>query len=459
MKLLRFFLTILVFPATWLPAQSFLNPSLENWGDPTLCNVNSAPDGWDNFSNEGQSFDEANFALCPTTVPSAAADGNTYGRAYVEDVNSGEGIAQTVNGFTPGNAYEVSFDYAGSNLFPGSNDVLWQIHLDGQLADATAAVSSSEATWQQHTFTFTATSPVHTLGFRAVTANNLSSGSAGIDNFSISVLPIDAEDPVSNFDQSSSEICSNGCVVFTNTSQFHDGVTWFFEGGSPAQSSASGEVTVCYSQPGVFSVALVATNAVGIDEIVISDAVTVVDSPAGELHLIGDSLVLETDGTVTSLQWSLDGVHLVQNASVVTPAAPGLYELALQNAFGCTAFISLFVEDETTTGGEPHDHGAVEQGEDLDIFIPNAITMDENGLNDAWITYGDKANWEEFHAIIFNRWGEVVFESSDPDRYWIGDVQGGAHYVQDGIFNYIVRVRPSSKATAKQYRGHIVVIR
>ncbi len=438
--------------------QSFLNPSLEDWGDPTFCNVNLAPDGWDGFSNAGQNFDEANFALCPTTIPSAASDGMAYGRAYVEDLNAGEGIAQTVGGFIPGNAYEVSFEYAGSNLFPGTNEVLWQIHLDGQLVDATDAVSSNEATWQPYTFTFTATSATHTLGFRAVTANNTSSGSAGIDNFALTALPSDVEDPVAGFGQNQAEICVNECIVFTNSSQFEEEVTWFFEGGNPAESGASDAVTVCYTEPGVFSVGLVATNAAGSDEHLIADAVTVFASPSGNLQHLGDSLLLETDGTESSVEWAHNGLPMAQDTYVISPVPPGLYEVTLNSGSGCTALLSQVIEDASTDPNDP----TIEPGapaDDSPIFIPNAITLDENGLNDAWITYGDKANWAEFHALIFNRWGEVIFETHDPYRYWMGDAKDGAYYVQDGVYNYIVRVRLSDEAVARQFRGHVVVIR
>lgn len=466
MRCSRLILTILAFFPSYLLGQSFVNPSFEDWGDPTFCNVNTAPDGWDGFSNAGQNFDEANFTLCPTTIPSAAAEGNAYGRAYVDGINSGEGIAQTVSGFIPGNAYEVSFEYSGSNLFPGTNDVLWQIHLDGQVVDATDAVSSNEATWQPHAFTFIATSPTHTLGFRAVTANNLASGSAGIDNLALTSATIEVDDPVAGFGQNQAEICVDECIVFTNTSQFADDVTWFFDGGTPTQSNATDAVTVCYTQPGMFSLELVASNASGSDEILVSDAVTVFAAPVGNLVHVGDSLLLETDGTESTVQWMVDGIPVVQDANVMSPAAPGHYEVTLHNDVGCTASLAEVIEspstddDPTTDGNGPNaGPGSEGQGEDSPIFIPNAITLDENGLNDAWITYGDKANWAEFHALIFNRWGEVVFETHDPYCYWIGDASGGSHYVPDGVFNYIVRVRLSDESIARQFRGHVVVIR
>jgi hypothetical protein len=134
--------------------------------------------------------------------------------------------------------------------------------------------------------------------------------------------------------------------------------------------------------------------------------------------------------------------------------------VTLHNEAGCAASLAEVIEAPSTNDDDstavPTNEG---QGEDSPIFIPNAITLDENGLNDAWITYGDKANWAEFHALIFNRWGEVVFETHDPYRYWTGDASGGTHYVPDGVFNYIVRVRLTNESITRQFRGHVVVLR
>ena len=267
---------------------------------------------------------------------------------------------------------------------------------------------------------------------------------------------------MADFGQTQTEICVNDCVVFSNNSQFEDNVTWLFDGGNPSQSISTDAVTVCYAQPGVFSVGLVASNSAGNDELVISDAVTVHAPPSASLLPSGDSLLLETDGTESSINWFLNGLQVSQNEHVFSPVEPGNYEVTLQNDFGCTTLLTIEVDDDSTQ--EEHEVPQEQettgpQGEEWPIFIPNAITMDENGINDAWITYGDKANWVEFKAQIFNRWGDVVFETHDPFEYWIGDVDGGGHYIQDGVYNYLVRVRLSAESIAKQFRGHVVVIR
>jgi hypothetical protein len=112
-----------------LAAQSFQNGSLESWGPTTTCEVNIVPDGWLSFSNGGQNLDECDFSICASTIPAQASEGNSYGRAYAATLTSGEGLAQEVQGFIVGDEYEVSFDFAGSNLLPGSDNCRRLLHL------------------------------------------------------------------------------------------------------------------------------------------------------------------------------------------------------------------------------------------------------------------------------------------------------------------------------------------
>jgi gliding motility-associated-like protein len=52
------------------------------------------------------------------------------------------------------------------------------------------------------------------------------------------------------------------------------------------------------------------------------------------------------------------------------------------------------------------------------IFIPNAFTPNGDGINDGFGVKGEGI--EDFTLTIFNRWGEIIFESSDPREKWDG---------------------------------------
>lgn len=436
-------------------AQSFQNNSLENWGGSVNCLVNTVPDNWLGYSNEGINFDECDFAICPTTIPAEVADGNVYGRAYAGTTSSGEGIAQLVSGFIPGNEYQISFEFAGSNLLPGFNPSQWHIFLDDVDVDQTVVFAPTEAQWNTHTFSFIATSDSHLLGFRAFAANT-DGGSAAIDNFQIQNLtPVEPIFPVAAFIQSQQVICVGECIVFTNNSQFASEVSWLFESGSPATSQNTDEVEVCYSQPGVYSVELMVANEDGTDAVVVEQSVTVIAFPTGSLSLAADTLMLTTDVGVGDFSWTLNGNTLAESGYLITPATGGLYEVVLQNELTCSTTLSLIVQaPEITIESTP-----IEELIPIEVWIPNAMTLGDDGINDVWGVFGELTAVDSFTAQVFNRWGQKVFETKDPDMRWTGNAMGGSHYVPDGIYLYNVILKSQEEVEYREYQGHITVIR
>jgi gliding motility-associated-like protein len=61
-------------------------------------------------------------------------------------------------------------------------------------------------------------------------------------------------------------------------------------------------------------------------------------------------------------------------------------------------------------------------GFDPIVWIPNAFTPDGNGLNDLYEIF--TASIKEFHILIYDRWGEKIFESTDPKISWDGTFKG-----------------------------------
>ncbi len=58
----------------------------------------------------------------------------------------------------------------------------------------------------------------------------------------------------------------------------------------------------------------------------------------------------------------------------------------------------------------------------LHLYIPSAFTPNGDGLND---TFGVKGEGiKNYHLFIYNRWGEVLFESTNPKQQWDGKFSG-----------------------------------
>ena len=65
-------------------------------------------------------------------------------------------------------------------------------------------------------------------------------------------------------------------------------------------------------------------------------------------------------------------------------------------------------------------------------YIPSAFTPNGDGYNDTFGIKGESI--EAFHMIIFNRFGEAIFESENPSIQWDGKHNGEA--VQEGVYTY-----------------------
>lgn len=117
--------------------------------------------------------------------------------------------------------------------------------------------------------------------------------------------------------------------------------------------------------------------------------------------------------------------------------------LTVQNAWGCTDAVT---------------HSILVQ-ESFVLFIPNMFTPDMDGLNDAWKITGIDVDETDFIVQVFNRWGEVIYASTDIHAAWVGDVDGGTHFAANGT--YLWRVETKSRATGerKEVLGHVTIAR
>ena len=87
------------------------------------------------------------------------------------------------------------------------------------------------------------------------------------------------------------------------------------------------------------------------------------------------------------------------------------------------------------------DYDYTNLGEDCpcSIYMPNAITPDNDQVNEV-LKLQASCPVSEFYIEVFDRWGNVVFESSDPSFQWQGGYEGGenykGYYVQNTVYHY-----------------------
>jgi gliding motility-associated-like protein len=90
------------------------------------------------------------------------------------------------------------------------------------------------------------------------------------------------------------------------------------------------------------------------------------------------------------------------------------------------------------------------------LNVPNAFTPNNDLNNDEFCLQGWSKCVNDFSVLIFDRWGEKVFESTDPNFCWNGFYKGKV--LERDVFVYIIKAsfNDGSKTTKK---GNITLIR
>lgn len=141
-------------------------------------------------------------------------------------------------------------------------------------------------------------------------------------------------------------------------------------------------------------------------------------------------LILRVDQPV--LYYLADTICFGEN--LAGHSATGIYEDLFVTASGCD---SLRILELTVSG----------------LLIPNAFTPDGDGLNDVFrpISSGSAGS----HLRIYNRWGEMVFESDEEKSHWDGKYLG-----QDQPMDvYIYTIEYSCGGSIQLHKGNVTLIR
>lgn len=89
-----------------------------------------------------------------------------------------------------------------------------------------------------------------------------------------------------------------------------------------------------------------------------------------------------------------------------------------------------------------------------DAFIPNTFTPNGDGQNDILYVRGLKV--DEVYFAVYNRWGEMVFETTDKTKGWDGIYKGRPADV--GVFGWYLKVKCyNGEETFK--KGNVTLIR
>jgi len=82
----------------------------------------------------------------------------------------------------------------------------------------------------------------------------------------------------------------------------------------------------------------------------------------------------------------------------------------------------------------------------FNVFVPTAFTPNGDGINDRLKIVATRV--KDYHLFLYNRWGQLVFESKALENMWDGRFKGKEES-QTGVYSYIIFITAEN---GKHYR-------
>lgn len=148
-------------------------------------------------------------------------------------------------------------------------------------------------------------------------------------------------------------------------------------------------------------------------------------------------------GFFVSYDWYKNTVLLNYTSRTYTADSPGTYSVDLTNVFGC-------LNTNTTT--------VINDCEPV-VTAPNAFRPGSTHEVNTYFQVFSFFITDNFEVLIFNRWGEMVYESKNRKFQWHGDLNG--NLLPGGTYTYLVRYVSSFHPDQgiQELRGGVVLLR
>ncbi len=247
--------------------------------------------------------------------------------------------------------------------------------------------------------------------------------------------------------------CVPGSITFTNLSSPIDEtyeILWDFGDGTTIDELSP---THIYQEVGRYEIKLFVTSPIGCYiETSFGEWITILESPEAGFIFSPENpsnfnkTVDFTDQSTGAISWLYDfgGTAKLERNPTFTFPDTGFVQImqVVTHETGCTdtAFATIDIEPLVT------------------LHLPNAFTPNNDGLNDDFRGKGFFDGFKSYNMQIWNRWGEKIFETTDPSQGWDGKKQGSDNIAPPGVYVYSVDYAPPRGAAINE-RGHVTLIR
>ncbi|TVR38676.1 MAG: PKD domain-containing protein [Cryomorphaceae bacterium] len=247
--------------------------------------------------------------------------------------------------------------------------------------------------------------------------------------FSNFITVVDTCGPIANFNYTPI-VCLGQCYDFENTSTGGTSYFWTFEGAATPTSEMENPTDICYlDQTGIYNVTLTVTNQFG-SSTSITQQITVVNPP--NVNAGPDQTIVQgTSTTLTAVAGNGTGNFVWQPfEDVLCFSCPSTVTYPLNET---TTFIVFY---EQSGGCQSSDTVTVFVEESYVVGVPNSFSPNGDGVNDVLFVRGN--NITRMRFVVYNRYGQKVFETNDQSVGWDGTM--GGRELNAGVFGYYLEV-------------------
>ncbi len=252
--------------------------------------------------------------------------------------------------------------------------------------------------------------------------------------------------------------CEDFNAQFTGLSNIGVTYAWNFGDGSTGTGASTSHL---YTVSGTYNVTLTVTTALGCVSSVTNNSFIDV-YPAPTAGFTSTSPATSTTPLVSFTDQSLGANKWHWDFDYTSPIPNGFYTDTLQNTTFSYPDTGIYIVQQVVTnsyGCTDTAYNNVEVVPEYVFYAPNAFTPNNHdGLNDTFMVTGVGINPDDFEMEIYDRWGNMIYKTTDVNKGWDGRANGGTNIAQIDVYVWKVKTR-DYRGNAHSYIGHVSIVK